>query len=89
MAVIILNSLRTSRTWNGAWEVPGAWPTWTGAWTAGCREAEWAETGWAEAWTEVWEVGTWPARVDLMLGVEVPAEASQRGLLQQGLATTA
>jgi len=54
-----------------------------------CQEAEWVAMGWAEAWTEAWEVGIWPARVDLMLGVEVPAEASQRELLQQGLATTA
>ena len=54
-----------------------------------CQEAEWAAMGWAEAWTGGWEVGIWPARVDLMLGVEVPAEASLRELLRQGLATTA
>ena len=82
-------SLRTNRTWNGAWEVLGAWPTWTGVWIAGCQEGEWVGTGWVEAWTEAWEVGIWPAREDLMLGAEVPAEASQPELLRQGLVTTA
>ena len=54
-----------------------------------CQEAEWAGMGWAEAWTGAWEVGIWLAKVDLMPGVEVPAEAFQPGLLLQGLATTA
>ena len=54
-----------------------------------CQEAEWAGMGWAEVWTEAWEVGIWLAKVDLMPGVEVPAEAFQPGLPQQGLATTA
>ena len=71
-----------------AWEVLEAWPTWTEAWTGGCPEVGWVETGWAVAWTGAWAVATWLAREDHMLEVEVPAEVSPQEPLLQGRDTT-